>query len=481
MSTPDATTHPNLEYYRKQAKALLKAVKTGDSNAVRRLSMPEPALHDAQLVIAREQGFASWPRFKAFIIESNLDFHGLVAAFLAAATSDIKRAAELLRGHPKLAGAGFYTALVLGRADLVDQYLNDHPELVNAKSGPQNCEPLVYACFSRFGRRGGRFADAVVETVRVLLRHGADPSTAFQDEDGPLSCLYAAAGLLNNPDMTTVLLEAGANTDDNESLYHATENRDLDCLKLLLQAGAKPANTNALKHMVDWESPEGVRLLLAAGADPDETNPQGDTALHWAVRRKRSPEIISQLLDAGATIDARRKDGQTAYTMAVITDQPAVVALLAGRGADTHLDPLSAFFAGQADLPSGFARSPVGAHLLTQLAESGSIARVEALLEAGVLIDVRGGMGETALHWACWKGNTALMRLLLDRGAPLDAKEATYGAVPSGWLHHGATNCGEGNYAQGTRILLAAGVRDWDEPSGNAAMDAVLREAGLIA
>ena len=481
MSTPDATTHPNLDYYRKQAKALLKAAKTGDRDAMRRMAMPEPALHDAQRVIAREQGFASWPRFKAFIIESNLDFHGLVGAFLDAATSDIRRAAELLRSHPELAQAGFYTALVLGRSEVVDLYLGDHPDLVNARSGPQACEPLVYACFSRFGRRGGRFADTVVETVRVLLRHGADPSTAFQEEHGPLSCLYAAAGLLNNPDMTQVLLEAGANTEDNESLYHATENRDLDCLKLLLQAGAKPANTNALKHMLDWESPEGVRLLLAAGADPNETNPQGDTALHWAVRRKRSPEVITLLLDAGATVNARRKDGQTGYTMAVITGQPAVAELLAGRGADTELDPLSAFFAGQADLPPGVATSPIGAHLLTQLAESGSVASVEALLKAGVPIDVRGNMGETALHWACWKGNTTLMRVLLDHGAPLDAKESTYGAVPSGWLHHGATNCGEGDYAEGARILLTAGVRDWNEPSGNPAMDAVLMEAGLIA
>ena len=406
---------------------------------------------------------------------------GLIADFLAAATSDIKRAAALLRDHPELAGAGFHTALVLGRADIVDQYLNDHPGEVNTRSGPQNAEPLVYACFSRFGRRGGRFADAVVDTVRVLLRHGADPSTTFQDADGPLSCLYAASGVLNNPDMTRVLLAAGANTDDNESLYHATENRDLDCLKLLLQAGAKPTNTNALKHMVDWESPEGVRLLLAAGADPNETGPQGDTALHWAVRRKRNPEIITQLLDAGAQIDARRADGQTAHAMAVITDQPAVLELLAGRGADTQMDPLSAFFAGQGDLPKEFAASPAAGHLLTQLAENGSQTSVEALLQAGVAINARGGMGETALHWACWKGDVALMRMLLDHGAPLDAKESTYGAVPSGWLHHGATNCGEGDYAEGTRILLAAGVRDWNEPSGNPAMDAVLREAGLIA
>jgi len=115
------------------------------------------------------------------------------------------------------------------------------------------------------------------------------------------------------------------------------------------------------------------------------------------------------------------------------------------------------------------------------LAEHGNIAVVEARLDAGVPIDSRGDMVETALHQACWRGNVALLKTLLTRGAPLDEKEATYGAPPAGWLHHGATNYGHGDYAEGTRLLIAAGVKDWDAPNGNQAMDSVLREHGLIA
>lgn len=71
------TTHPevvllNLEYYRKQAKALLRTSQAGDASALERLlryspklnlqgnfapGSAVPALHDAQLAIAREQGF----------------------------------------------------------------------------------------------------------------------------------------------------------------------------------------------------------------------------------------------------------------------------------------------------------------------------------------------------------------------------------------------------------------------------------------
>src|SRR3954452_13331529 len=65
----------NLEYYRKQAKALLKAAKSGDSSAqerIRRYSPEHLALNAAQLTLAREQGFASWTRFKQYILQSRL-------------------------------------------------------------------------------------------------------------------------------------------------------------------------------------------------------------------------------------------------------------------------------------------------------------------------------------------------------------------------------------------------------------------------
>jgi hypothetical protein len=39
----------------------------------------------------------------------------------------------------------------------------------------------------------------------------------------PLSCLYGAAGLNNNPALTLALLEAGANPNDGESFYHSTK------------------------------------------------------------------------------------------------------------------------------------------------------------------------------------------------------------------------------------------------------------------
>ncbi len=476
----------NLEFYKKQAKALLKSARSGDP-AVRARMRPyedgeEPALHVAQRVIAREQGFASWPKFQAFIIESKLDFQGLVARFIDAATSDGRRARALLAEHPEIAGAGVYVALVLGDWEKVAEAIAADPDWVNAKSGPENVEPLAYACFSRFAHPRSQRAPRLAMTVRLLLENGADPDTAIDNDHGRLSCLYAASGLLNNTELTRLLLEAGANTEDGESLYHACEHPDLACLRLLLEHGANADGVNVLKHMLDWESPEGVRLLLDAGANPNQTSHLNDTALHCAVRRDRSAEVVRILIDSGADIDAVRADGRTAYALAMANGQKEVAELLASRGADTRLSPMDAFVSGEdVMVPKESADIPGNTYLLCQLAENGNVAAVERMLKAGVPVDGRGGMGETALHWACWKGNPDLVRLLIAHRAPFDVKETTYNAPPAGWLHHGSTNYGQGDYAACARLLIDAGGWTESTPSGNADLDAVLREKGLIA
>ncbi|SDS21506.1 protein of unknown function [Halopseudomonas sabulinigri] len=79
MSTSKTSRSPvshgrlNLEQQRKRAKELLKALNAGNPSALQRVSLHLPArsqalrLADAQLVIAREAGFASWPRLKSHI------------------------------------------------------------------------------------------------------------------------------------------------------------------------------------------------------------------------------------------------------------------------------------------------------------------------------------------------------------------------------------------------------------------------------
>src|SRR5436190_3938780 len=58
----------NLEQQRKRAKDLLRAHRRGEPDAIRRVRAMHPRaagaiqLADAQLVVAREAGFPSWPK-----------------------------------------------------------------------------------------------------------------------------------------------------------------------------------------------------------------------------------------------------------------------------------------------------------------------------------------------------------------------------------------------------------------------------------
>lgn len=82
MSARRLPPRPNLEQYKKQAKELVKAWRTGDLVALTRIREHHPRLRarseadlrrarftlaDAQLIIAREHGFESWPKFVAHI------------------------------------------------------------------------------------------------------------------------------------------------------------------------------------------------------------------------------------------------------------------------------------------------------------------------------------------------------------------------------------------------------------------------------
>jgi hypothetical protein len=74
MSEKHLPSNPNLDQLKHQAKDLLKAHAAGDPDAIRRVREFHPrydettmTVSDAQLVVAREYGFASWPRLKAHV------------------------------------------------------------------------------------------------------------------------------------------------------------------------------------------------------------------------------------------------------------------------------------------------------------------------------------------------------------------------------------------------------------------------------
>jgi hypothetical protein len=208
--------------------------------------------------------------------------------FVEAATVDGResRARELLAERPELAAAGLDSALVLGDVARVAEALREDPGLVARPVGVREWAPLLYPCHSAFA---GARRERIRETARLLLNAGADPNATAPSPDWPGSTwtpLYGAAGRLHDPELTRMLLAAGANPDDNESLYHSTETPDHSCLRLLLEAGATVAGSNALPAAAGGGR---RRLRAAAVRGLARALAGGDPAARRARRRRERP------------------------------------------------------------------------------------------------------------------------------------------------------------------------------------------------
>ena len=203
---------PDFNQFKRQAKELLKAYRSGDANAVAEVQQheqaPDPAafaLHDAQRVLARSYGFPSWQKLKSYVqtiqpywrpLEPKSDDDANRFLHLACITyfdgdhpSRRVKARQLLAAKPHLAKANIYTAAAVGDVAAVADFLTKNAD-VHAKGGPFDWEPLLYAAYSRLDSEAEEHS--TLEAARLLLEHGADPNAGFLWEGGFL--LYRADG-----------------------------------------------------------------------------------------------------------------------------------------------------------------------------------------------------------------------------------------------------------------------------------------------
>ncbi|MEE8493336.1 MAG: ankyrin repeat domain-containing protein [Nitrospirales bacterium] len=114
------------------------------------------------------------------------------------------------------------------------------------------------------------------------------------------------------------------------------------------------------------------------------------------------------MLDEGAVLNARNGKGRTPLYESAKRGHSQVVQLLLERGADVD------------------AREARGFTALMAAVRHGHIA--ELLLDGGADPNSRCGCGSTPLYHAVMVGDAALVRLLLDRGAEVNAK--VHGQTP---------------------------------------------------
>jgi ankyrin repeat protein len=527
---------PNLEQYRKQAKDLLRAARSGDADARRRMREhqrarpggPLPTLADAQFVIAREHGFESWPRFAAHVETSRLTravaaLADPVAAFIEAAcvprdashaSGTLEEATMILERFPHVARASVHTAAILADEEAVRGFVARDPGQATAPGGPRGWDALTHLCFSRYLRLDAARADAFVRAARVLLDAGASAGTGWYETIDPArprqileSAIYGAAAIARHPELTRLLLERGADPNDEETPYHVPETGDLTVMKVLLESGTLNPTSLAwmLLRKTDWHDLEGVRLLLDHHADPNLTTRFGDNALQHALRRDNRLEIIAALLERGAdpALPGTR-DGRSATVLAAHRGRGDVLRLLERRGVLEPLhgvDRLIAACAADDGETIGRLRSTEpgleaevvarGGTLLAEFAGTGNLAGVRHLLGCGVSPAALHEEGDgyfdiarnsTALHVAAWRGWPDVVKELIARGAPVEASDgkdrtalslAVKACVDSHWT--------ERRSPESVRALLEAGASATgiELPSGYEEVDRLLaRQAG---
>jgi hypothetical protein len=278
-SLPEA---PSLEQLRKQAKALLRSHRAGDKDAIARVAAnhPDPGvplkLSGAQLVLAREYGFASWPRLRSYVERLQAHGPGLQHAY-----------------HEDL---DYYEGRAFGLRASAEDGTDGAVEEFRRWDAPvteQGARAVI-------AREHGFASWGALRRHVASLREGGEP--------------FARA-------------------------YRAVERHDVEGLREQLDrfpdlVRAVGTNGNDLLGMATATCDERlVALLLERGAEVRHANAHGWTALHQAAYRGL-PVLAQVLLEAGAPVEvSARGDGGTPLIVALFWGHRQAAELLAERGA----------------------------------------------------------------------------------------------------------------------------------------------------
>jgi ankyrin repeat protein len=473
---------PDLDQLRRQAKELRDAARRGDPDAVERFARHHPGapqgtvtLAAAQLVIAREAGFASWPQLKAAVEVHDSAPEWQAVPFVAASIDGrMREAARILETAPDIARYSLEAAAVLGDAGRAGEMLAVDPAAAVAIDEVRGWPPLLYACYSRWHLIDPVRAAGTTEVVRLLLDAGASPNTNNGARQGYRSALKGSVEL-NNPDVARVLLEAGANPDQGRPIADAAGLRDHRCLELLLSHGARvAAGTWTVGAAVYADDAHAVSVLLEAMASADgQAAREAAEALPDAAA-DASADVVAALLGAGADPDAYDDDrGMSALRRAVRAGKDQNAALLVRAGAAGDSTDIDRFIGACVSVDRQAAEQLLAEHPglrdrmtdddragIVEAAGSASVAGVGLMLDLGFSPHARNGSGEQPLHSAAYFGNAEMVRLLIDAGADVDGRDTRFDGTPLAFATVGSgERAGQsGNWAEVVRSLVDGGA-----------------------
>ena len=333
MPVRQLPSNPDLEHLKYQARDLKKLHAARDRGAAQRMREFHPqcrdltdeaifdrkmSLADAQLTIARERGFKSWPRLKDHVDKPEL-------------AERIKKPR-----HELIEDAAFRQAVDLldaGDAAGLREHLKAHKKLllqrVEFEGWNYFRNPTLLEFVAENPIRHGKLPESIVEVARVILEAGPDQASRDTtlalvatgsvplrmglavpliellceygaDPDGAIDAAALHGSLL----AVRALLKQGARM----TLPVAAALNDMEQVRRLLATATKQERHMALAmaSQIGWI--EVVRLLLDAGEDPNRYNPIGGhshtTPLHQAALIGNDA-LVRLLLKHGANPNMR--------------------------------------------------------------------------------------------------------------------------------------------------------------------------------
>jgi len=210
----------------------------------------------------------------------------------------------------------------------------------------------------------------------------------------------------------------------------------------------------------------GAMELLKKGAKGHAAEPDGTTALHWAVQIDNIG-LVRALLGAGAQVRSANRYGVTPLALAAINGSSPMVDLLLKAGADPN------------------AVSGEGETVLMAAARTGQPETIKLLLKAGADPNAtERKFGETALMWAAGNNNGDAVRVLIAGGArpdtvsseinlikaPVDFSFAVATALPRGAMTAAMYAAREGQLDGVTALADAGANLNIVDPEGSTAM-----------
>jgi len=419
---------------------------------------PQLRSEQAQRVVARDYGFSSWdallqvvgsdaPRTEPSTDQLASEFLRLVVlVYSEIENHDPQRfgqAADLLRQHPNIADHSIYMAAAMGDVPRLQTWIQRNPELINARGGHHDWEPLMYAAYSRFPQHSTLAAGV------WLLEQGADANAHYmwggqykftaltgvfgQGEGGPVN-------LPEHPDtqlFARALLQAGANPNDSQAAYNRMFTTDNLCLELLLEFGINQRDRN------NWLLCDNDKLI----SHPDET-------LHYQLMyavRKNYQERVELLLKHGVDVNRAEEDAHFARTpveAAMLSRHDKLAELLLANGATpANFDAVDQFYIAvqSADASAANAlltKTPNLAQLtqdrfpgmLEVAVDANDPEALQLMLSLG--FDANAGHSRSALHQAAFCGSVDLLKLLIAAGGDTRRRDIYYYSPPLGWALH---------------------------------------------